>query len=88
MARPSDTADAHDPFAPVEASPRGATGLVVVAVVAAVLAAIGGVAPIAGPVGMASGLIAHVKRHRLGFPAACLAGVAMVVGFTITFWLR
>lgn len=78
----------RDPFAPVEASPRGAATLVALAFGAAVLAVVGGLAPIAGPVGMALGLIAHVKGHRLGMPAAIVAGVATVVGFTITFLLR
>lgn len=80
--------DDRDPFAPLEASPRGSLVLVVLALVAAGLAALGGLAPVAGPVGMALGLIAHVKGHRLGMPAAVVAGVATVVGFTITFLLR
>ena len=78
----------RDPFAPIEASPRGALALVVLAFASAVLAAIGGLAPVAGPVGMALGLMAHVKGLRLGLPAAVVAGVATVVGFTITFLLR
>lgn len=77
----------RDPFAPVEASPRGRSVLVVVALACAIVSVLGGLAPIAGPLGMATGLIAHVKGHRLGLPAAVLAGVATVVGFTITFWL-
>lgn len=77
-----------DPFAPIEASPRGRGVLVVLALVAAVAAAITGLAPIAGPVGMALGLLAHVKGSRLGGPVAVLAGVGMILGFTVTFLLR
>ena len=78
----------RDPFAPVEASPRGAGALVVLALIAASLAIVGGLAPVAGPVGMALGLIAHVKGSRLGMPAAVIAGIATVIGFTVTFLLR
>jgi hypothetical protein len=76
-----------DPFAPIEASPRGRGVLVVLALVAAV-AAITGLAPIAGPVGMALGLLAHVKGSRLGVPVAVLAGTGMILGFTVIFLLR
>lgn len=78
----------RDPFAPVVASPRGRSALVGAALVAAVLAAIGGVAALAGPVGMALGLAAHVKGSRFGMPAAVLAAVGMIAGFTVTFLLR
>ncbi len=78
----------RDPFAPIDASPRGATPLAVAALVAAVASLVGGLAPVAGPVGMGLGLIAHVKGSRLGMPAAVAAGVAMVVGFSIAFLLR
>lgn len=77
-----------DPFAPIEASPRGRGVLVVLALVAAVAAAITGLAPIAGPVGMALGLLAHVKGSRLGVPVAVLAGTGMILGFTVIFLLR
>ncbi len=77
----------RDPFAPVEASPRGATPLAVLAVLAAVAAALMGVEAVAGPVGMALGLIAHVKGSRLGLPATALAAVGMVVGMATTFAL-
>jgi hypothetical protein len=79
---------ARDPFAPLEASPRGATALAVAALVAAVAAAVTGLAPIAGPVGMGLGLVAHVKGSRLGMPATILAGVAMIVGFAVAMLLR
>lgn len=86
-----DAGPAHegrDPFAPVAASPRGATALAVAGLGAALLAIVTGLAPVAGPVGMALGLVAHVKGSRLGMPAAVLAGVATVMGFTIAFLLR
>ena len=78
---------ARDPFAPVEASPRGATPLALLALVAAVLAALTGVEAIAGPLGMALGLVAHVKGSRLGLPAAAAAAIGMVVGMATTFAL-
>jgi hypothetical protein len=79
---------AHDPFAPIEASPRGRTALAVAALVAAVVAAVGGLAPVAGPVGMGLGLVAHTKGSRLGMPATILAGVGTVIGFSVAFLLR
>jgi hypothetical protein len=78
----------RDPFAPVEASPRGATALATLALVAAVLAALTGVEAVAGPMGMALGLIAHVKGSRLGLPATALAAVGMVVGMATSMLLR
>lgn len=86
--RPEPGTTERDPFAPLEASPRGATAFAVTGLVAAVLALVGGVAPVAGPLGMALGLVAHVKGSRLGMPAAFAAGIAMVAGFAITFYLR
>jgi uncharacterized membrane protein len=83
-----EPSEGRDPFAPIEAPPRGRQVLAVLALVAAVLAAIGGLAPLAGPVGMVLGLVAHVKGSRLGLPAAVLAGVGMIVGFSIMFLLR
>jgi len=80
--------DGHDPFAPLEASPRGASALVVITVVLAVLALVAGLAPLAGPIGMATGLVAHVKGHRLGMPATVVAGLATVAGMTIALYLR
>jgi hypothetical protein len=78
----------RDPFAPVQASPRFATPLALLAFGLAALAAIGGVAAVAGPLGMAVGLIAHVKGSRLGMPATVAAGIAMIVGMSITLTLR
>ena len=83
-----DLTAARDPFAPVVASPRGAGALVVIAAALAVLAAIGGAAPIAGPAAMLVGLAAHVKGHRLGMPVTVVAGVAMIVGMSVTLYLR
>ncbi|HSK23260.1 MAG TPA: hypothetical protein VK906_08800 [Egicoccus sp.] len=78
----------RDPFAPIEASPRFATPLAVLALVMAVLCVVSYAEAVAGPLGMALGLIAHVKGSRLGMPAAILAGVAMIAGMAITFFLR
>lgn len=81
-------AEERDPFAPIEASPRFATPLAVIAVVCAVGAAVTGLAAVFGPVGMAAGLVAHVKGSRLGMPAAVLAGVGMIVGMSVILYLR
>jgi hypothetical protein len=78
----------RDPFAPLEVSPRGAHLLAGLALVAAVLTIVGALAPIAGPVGMVLGLLGHVKGSRLGLPAAVLAGIGMIIGFSIAFLLR
>jgi hypothetical protein len=80
--------DGFDPFAPVEASPRFATPLAVVAILLGVLAAVAGLAPIAGPVGMGVGLVAHVKGSRLGMPATGVAAVGMIVGMALSMYLR
>lgn len=85
---PDRVGSGRDPFAAIDASPRGRGALIVLALAAAVAAAITGLAPIAGPVGMALGLVAHVKGSRFGIPAAVLAGVGMILGFTVTFLLR
>jgi hypothetical protein len=77
-----------DPFAPVEASPRFATPLAVAAFALAVVAALSGLESIAGPLGMAVGLVAHVKGSRWGMPAAVAAGIAMIIGLSVTSWLR
>jgi hypothetical protein len=86
--RREDATVERDPFAPVVASPRGATLLVVMAGVLALVAAFGGAAPIAGPVAMFTGLVAHVKGHRLGMPVTVVAGIAMIVGMSFTLYLR
>lgn len=86
--RSRDEAPAFDPFAEIEASPRGATPLAALAAVLGVLAAISGLAAILGPIGMAVGLVAHVKGSRFGMPATVLAAVGMVVGFSLAMYLR
>ncbi len=80
--------DDRDPFAPVEASPRFATPLALVAVALGVVAVVTNLAVVAGPLGMAFGLVAHVKGSRLGMPAAGVAAIGMVIGFTVTMYLR
>jgi hypothetical protein len=62
--------------------------LAVAALVMAVAAMLMGVAAVAGPVGMAFGLIAHVKGSRLGMPAAIAAGIGMLIGMSLTMYLR
>jgi len=78
----------RDPFAPLDASPRFATPLAVLAGLLGIAAAVTGLAAVLGPVGMAVGLIAHVKGSRLGMPATVLAGIGMIVGFSIILYLR
>ena len=78
----------RDPFAPIEASPRGAAVLVAVAGLLGLTAMLGGLSPVTGPVGMFVGLIAHVKGHRLGMSVTVAAGLMMIVGMTITLYLR
>lgn len=78
----------HDPFAPIEASPRFATPLAVLGILLGLAAPVTGLAVILGPLGMAVGLVAHVKGSRLGMPAAIVAAIGMIVGMTITLYLR
>jgi len=80
--------ETRDPFAPIEASPRGATALVVAAGLLGLTAMLGGLSPVAGPLGMLVGLVAHVKGHRLGMPVTVAAGVMMILGMSITLYLR
>ena len=82
------TSDDRDPFAPLEASPRGAAVLAVTAAVLGVLAATTSLMPVAGPLGMVLGLIAHTKGSRLGMPATAVAAVGMIVGMAVFFALR
>lgn len=83
MSRSSD-----DPFAPIEASPRFALPLAVVGLLLGLAAIVTGLAAIAGPLGMAFGLVAHVKGSRLGMPAAVFAALGMIIGMSITLYLR
>jgi len=78
----------RDPFAPLEASPRGAGLLVVVAAALGLTAMLGGMSPVTGPIGMLVGLVAHVKGHRWGMPVTVAVGLMMIVGMTITLYLR
>jgi hypothetical protein len=80
--------EARDPFAPIEASPRGAGLLVGIAALLGLSAMLGGLSPITGPVGMLVGLVAHVKGHRFGMPVTVAAGLMMIVGMTFTLYLR
>jgi hypothetical protein len=82
------TTSERDPFAPIDASPRGANVLVVLALLLAVAAVIGGLAPIAGPASMLLALVAHVKGQPYGMPVAVVGGLAMIVGMSITLYLR
>ena len=84
----SEPSTERDPFAPIEASPRFATPLAIIAIICAIAAVLLRIEAIAGPVGMAVGLIAHVKGSRLGLPAAVLAGAGMIIGMTVTLYLR
>jgi hypothetical protein len=81
-------ASARDPFAPIEASPRGAGLLVGLAAVLAVAALLGGLSPITGPLGMLVGLVAHVKGHRYGMHVTVAAGLMMIAGMSISLYLR
>ncbi len=88
-AGPADgRAPARDPFAPIEASPRGAGVLVVIAALLGLTAMLGGLSPVTGPAGMLVGLVAHVKGHRYGMPVTVAAGLMMIVGMTFTLYLR
>lgn len=78
----------HDPFAPIDASPRFAKSLAVTAFVLAGLTVVTGLGPLTGAVGMALGLIAYVKGSRLGMPAAMTSGAAMILGMAVTMYLR
>jgi hypothetical protein len=78
----------RDPFAPIEASPRGAGVLVVLAGLLGLAALLGGLSPLTGPAGMLVGLVAHVKGHRLGMPVTVAVGLMMIAGMTITLYLR
>lgn len=70
-----------------EAPPTTPRGSLVLTVAAFVLGAIAflptGLSFLVGPVGMACGLIAHLKGRRAGFGAAVLAAVGTVVGLSL-----
>lgn len=46
-----------------------------------------GLSYVLGPVGMACGLVAHLKGRRAGFAAAVLAAVGTVVGLSLAEFL-
>ena len=83
-----DATSQRDPFAPIAASPRFATPLAAVGFVFAAAAFFLRLEAIAGPLGMAFGLVAHVKGSRWGLPAAVASGIAMIAGMTVTLYLR
>lgn len=83
-----DSTAERDPFAPIEASPRGSALLVALAAVLGVAALLGGLSPITGPIGMFVGLIAHVKGHRYGMPVTIAVGLMMIAGMSIALYLR
>lgn len=90
---PTQCANASDEVVPsphdeVEASPRFAAPLAVFAIVLGVVSVFGLLAPVTGPVGMAVGLVAHVKGSRLGMPSAVVAGVGMIIGMAVLMYLR
>jgi hypothetical protein len=69
-------------------SPRGSLALTVVAFVLGALAFLPtGLSFLVGPVGMACGLIAHLKGRRAGFGAAVVAAVGTVVGLSLRTFL-
>jgi hypothetical protein len=88
MGDSADGSSERDPFAPIEASPRFATSLAAAGFVLAAAAILLRLEPIAGPLGMAVGVVAHVKGSRLGIPAAIASGVAMIAGMAISMYLR
>ena len=79
---------ARDPFAAIEASPRFATPIAWLAIALGIAAAVTGLAAIAGPIGMAAGLVSHVKGSRLGMPATVFAALGMITGMALMFYLR
>lgn len=84
----SERTSERDPFAPIDVSPRFATPLAVIGFVLAFAALAFRIEVVAGPLGMAVGLIAHVKGSRLGLPAAIASGLAMIAGMAISMYLR
>ncbi|MEX2324309.1 MAG: hypothetical protein WD576_01035 [Nitriliruptoraceae bacterium] len=80
--------DHRDPFVVPNASPRFATTIVVASFVFAILTVVSGLAAVTGPVGMALGLIAHVKGSRLGIPAAFVSGAVMIGAMAAMMYLR
>ena len=73
-----------DPFATPELSPRGARVLTVVGGLLAVVALFQ-LAIVTGPLGMAAGLLGHLKGDRWGFKVAVAAGITTLVGLSLQF---
>ena len=70
-------------------TPRGSLPLTVVAWVLAVVAVVPtGLSLVLGPLGMACGLVAHLKGRRAGFAAAATAAVTTVVGLSLQSFLE
>lgn len=80
--------EAYDPYAPIETSPRFAHAYAAAALLLGVVSVVGLVAPFSGPIGMALGLVAHVKGSRFGMPSTVIAGVGMIMGMSLTMYLR
>lgn len=70
-------------------TPRGSLALTVVAWVLAVVALLPtGLSLLVGPVGMACGLIAHLKGRRAGFVAAAACAFTTVIGLSLQSFLE
>ncbi len=80
------TGDVTDPYATPEASPAHRRTLTVAAFVLAAVSLVL-VPPVTGMLGMSCGLVAHVKGDRLGFKAAVVAGLAMIAGMALDFFI-
>lgn len=71
-----------------DVGPRGSLALTVAAWVLAAGAVLPtGLSFVLGPIGMACGLIAHLKGRRAGFVAASAAAVATVIGLSLQSFL-
>lgn len=75
---------AGDPFREPDVSPAFARPLAVAGFVLGV-AALLFLPVVTGVLGMVAGLSAHVKGDRLGFAAAWVAGIGMILGMGLEF---
>lgn len=81
------TEPARDPFEGPDASPAYRRPLAIAGFVLGVVAVF--LLPVVtGVVGMVCGLSAHVKGDRLGFPAAFVAGIGMILGMGLEFLIN
>ncbi len=87
-AQAGDVDGARDPFVDPAPSPRLATPLAVVAFGLAFATLLTGLGVVLGPVGMATGLIAHLKGSRLGIPASFASGGAMIAAMAFAMYMR